>query len=76
MNRRFRLTFNADKCKGCEICVGVCPRHILELGAEVNANGYHSACCTDESLCVGCASCALMCPDCCIAIYELEEGEV
>ena len=75
MNRRFHLVFNADKCKGCELCVSVCPKRILAMGAAVNAKGYHSACCADEAACVGCASCALMCPDCCITIYELEEGE-
>ena len=41
----------------------------------VNNKGYHPAGITDESACVGCRSCATMCPDCCISIYELEEGE-
>ena len=75
MKRRFRLSFNADKCKGCEICVSVCPKHILAMDTAVNAKGYHPACCTDDTQCIGCTSCALMCPDCCITIYELEEGE-
>jgi len=75
MKKRFRLAFNADKCKGCEICVSVCPKKILTMDAAVNAKGYHPACCADESECIGCASCAMMCPDCCITIYELEEGE-
>ena len=28
-----------------------------------------------HSHCIGCSSCAMMCPDCCISIYQLEEGE-
>ena len=49
--------------------------HLLALDAAVNAKGYHPAGITDQAACIGCASCALMCPDCCISIYELEEGE-
>lgn len=33
------LFFNSNRCKGCELCVAVCPKHILELGSEVNAKG-------------------------------------
>ena len=73
--RRFKVSFNRDKCKGCELCVSFCPKKILALDSAVNAKGYHPACITDQTECIGCTSCALMCPDCCISIYELEEGE-
>ena len=75
MDRRFKVLFNRDKCKGCELCVSFCPKKILAMDTVVNAKGYHPACITDQSECIGCTSCALMCPDCCISIYELEEGE-
>ncbi|MGN1002199.1 MAG: 4Fe-4S binding protein [Oscillospiraceae bacterium] len=76
MKKRFKVTFNRDKCKGCEICVSFCPKKILAMDpAEVNAKGYHPATILDQGACIGCQSCALMCPDCCIRIYELEEGE-
>ena len=75
MKKRFKVLFNRDKCKGCELCVSFCPKKILALDSAVNAKGYHPACITDQSECIGCTSCALMCPDCCISIYELEEGE-
>ncbi len=75
MKKRFKLEFNRDKCKGCEICVSFCPKKLLALDKEVNSKGYHPACITDQDACIGCQSCALMCPDCCISIYELEEGE-
>ena len=73
--RRFKVSFNRDKCKGCELCISFCPKKILALDNTVNAKGYHPASITDQSACIGCASCATMCPDCCITIYELEEGE-
>ena len=75
MKKRFHLEFNADKCKGCELCVTVCPKHILAMAPGVNAKGYHPAGVTNEDECIGCTSCALMCPDCCITIYEREEGD-
>ena len=76
MNRRFRLSFNADKCKGCEICVSVCPKHILAMDAAVNAKGYRPAGIVNPEECIGCQSCAMMCPDLCITIYQLEEGDI
>lgn len=75
MKRRFKVLFNREKCKGCELCVSFCPKKILALDSAVNTKGYHPACITDSAQCVGCTSCATMCPDCCISIYELEEGE-
>lgn len=75
MKRRFKVEFNRDKCKGCELCVNACPKKILALDSNVNTKGYHPAGITDQEACIGCTSCALMCPDCCITIYELEEGE-
>ena len=75
MKRRFHVSFNRDKCKGCELCVSACPKKILSLDKSVNAKGYRPAGITDEGACIGCQSCAMMCPDLCISIYELEEGE-
>ncbi len=75
MKKRFKVIFNRDKCKGCEICVSFCPKKILTMSDTVNNKGYHPADIIDQSQCIGCASCALMCPDCCITICELEEGE-
>ena len=64
------LTFNQDRCKGCELCISVCPKHILELDAVANVKGYRPATCVDESKCVGCASCAKICPDSIITIQK------
>ena len=75
MKKNFKVVFDRDRCKGCELCINACPKSILALDSSVNNKGYHPAGITDESACVGCRSCATMCPDCCISIYELEEGE-
>ena len=73
--RRFKVLFNKEKCKGCEVCITFCPKKILCLDPEVNAKGYHPAGISNQEECIGCQSCATMCPDCCISIFELAEGE-
>ena len=75
MKRRFKLEFNKDKCKGCELCISFCPKKILALDGTVNAKGYRPAGVVNPAECIGCQSCAMMCPDLCITILELEEGE-
>lgn len=67
-----RVTFNDDACKGCELCVVVCPVKILELNIEkINSKGYSPAHCIDQDKCIACANCAIMCPDSVITVERL-----
>jgi len=64
-----RIIVEGRYCKGCGLCVAVCPRDCIALDPEtITDKGYHPAMLTDESLCTGCASCALMCPDVAITV--------
>lgn len=64
-----KVTFDTDACKGCGLCVGACPKKILEISKDkINKKGHHPVEMTDSSLCMGCAFCATMCPDCIITI--------
>lgn len=66
-----KIIVNEKYCKGCELCVSACPKHIIALAANrINAKGYHPAELTDEAACVGCASCAMMCPDAAITVLR------
>ena len=65
-----KVTFDKDRCKGCSLCVGVCPKGIVALSHELNAKGYHPAQVTDQEKCIGCAFCATMCPDCVITVEK------
>lgn len=66
-----KVTFNEERCKGCGLCVGACPKHIVALLTDkINTKGYHPAGVTDMSACIGCAFCATMCPDCVIRVEK------
>lgn len=66
-----RIEVDPGFCKGCGLCVDVCPTHIIELDAStLNAKGYHPAHCTDQDKCTGCCSCAMMCPDVAITVWR------
>ncbi len=63
-----KVTFNTDMCKGCGLCVTVCPKHIIYLSDTLNKKGYSAATVAEMDKCIGCASCATMCPDCIITV--------
>ncbi len=66
-----KVTFDTDKCKGCGLCVGACPKKIVRLShGKINTKGYHPAEITDQSACIACAFCATMCPDCVITVEK------
>ena len=30
-----KVTFDSDRCKGCELCTAVCPKHIVAIDMKV-----------------------------------------
>ena len=74
MSKHYRVIFNRDKCKGCELCSAFCPKKIIVMDTQVNAKGYCPAKITRQEECIGCQSCATVCPDCAIEIYLEEEA--
>jgi 2-oxoglutarate ferredoxin oxidoreductase subunit delta len=68
------VTIDAERCKGCDLCVVACPTKTLSLQSkEVNDRGYHYAYMSNPTACIGCTACATVCPDACIEVYKVVE---
>ena len=68
------ISVDRHYCKGCGLCVAVCPVKALQLGAERNHMGYHTPL-ADNDLCKLCKACELICPDVAIWLEQnREEG--
>ncbi len=66
-----KTEFNIERCKGCGLCVSVCPQKIIALRKDVlNSKGFHPAGVEDMDRCTGCTICATICPDCVITVYR------
>ncbi len=64
------VSFREDRCKGCGLCVSVCPKKIILLRpGTLNAKGFRPAGIDEMEKCIGCASCAIICPD---SVIEVE----
>ena len=57
-------------CKGCGLCITVCPSHALSPGTNRNQKGYLMPAVAPEK-CDGCKSCEIICPD--FAIFTVKE---
>jgi 2-oxoglutarate ferredoxin oxidoreductase subunit delta len=68
--KKTKTKIDKERCKGCNLCVEVCPVKILIMSDEVNKKGYRFAVLKDPEKCTGCGLCVMMCPDCSIEIVE------
>lgn len=64
--RLFSVEINLAYCKGCEICVQVCPKDVLLMNDRAKAVVGNIKDCT------GCLSCEIYCPDFAIDVQEVE----
>ena len=59
-----------EYCKGCALCVAVCPAGCLRLSDEVTDAGVLPAEVVETADCTGCLQCHTVCPDAAIEVYE------
>jgi 2-oxoglutarate ferredoxin oxidoreductase subunit delta len=61
---------DADRCKGCSLCVVTCPHKNLKLSNVFNRIGFHPAVFSyegEKGECTACGICYWVCPDFAIA---------
>jgi len=70
-----KYNIDIDRCKGCGLCISVCPKNVLEISRQINMKGYFPVCQARPEDCIFCTACCIMCPDVAITITETEEEE-
>ena len=68
-----KIIIDIERCKGCTLCVTVCPNNVITISEKSNSKGYFPAVSTGPD-CTGCANCAIVCPDCAIEVYRDKAG--
>jgi len=68
-----RIVVDEDLCKGCELCISVCPKNVISMAADrFTPKGYHPAELVDpDGECTGCAICSIICPDAAITVFRM-----
>lgn len=68
-----KIEIDRERCKGCELCISVCPKKRIGVSKGLNQKGYYPAeFCPAEGkeACTGCTLCAVICPDLAIEVYR------
>lgn len=68
MSKAFKVGVNSAWCKGCSLCMGVCPKSVLEMSDRMKSIPVR------ENDCIGCRQCENICPDLAITVKEVEEN--
>ena len=63
-----KITIDSERCKGCGLCVMVCPKNCIVISNQPNTIGYFAAEASNID-CNGCAMCAIICPDAAIEVF-------
>ena len=75
MSTKGKIIIDKERCKGCGLCVEVCPGNNIYMGKSLNKKGYPTACFKEQPAerqkeCTACTLCALVCPDSTIEVYR------
>lgn len=70
-----KIVIDTERCKGCGLCIAVCPKNSIVVSQESNKNGYFPAQAKNID-CTGCSQCAIVCPEGIIEIHWEEPDQI
>ncbi len=56
------IEITSELCKGCKLCIDVCPKGVIDISDKLNTSSYHPAYYKGAD-CTGCALCFYACPE-------------
>jgi NAD-dependent dihydropyrimidine dehydrogenase PreA subunit len=59
---RGRIEIYTNQCKGCGLCIAVCPVTVINFAEIINSQGYRPAVYLGSG-CTGCGICFYVCPE-------------
>jgi len=71
--RTFAVTIDGEYCKGCNLCLQVCPKKVFSRGEKRSREGYRMPDVSQEGHCSGCLLCEMTCPDLALSVQEVRK---
>ena len=70
-----KIVIDAERCKGCGLCIDACPQKNIHLSEEADLRGIRIACHDDSDECNACKFCYEVCPDVAIIVYKRQKKD-
>ena len=70
-----KININIERCKGCGLCIMVCPKSCIIVSKKSNKNGFFPAQ-SDNTDCTGCGACAIICPEAIIEVFQNQSSKI
>jgi 2-oxoglutarate ferredoxin oxidoreductase subunit delta len=70
--QKIKILIDDQFCKGCNLCLHVCPKNIFSEGEGRSRGGYRMPRVDGEKECTGCLLCEMTCPDLALTVRREE----
>jgi len=57
------VELNRERCKGCYLCLNICPNALFSIDKKANKNGVFPVLMENADYCLNCQRCVEICPD-------------
>jgi len=69
-----KIKLNRKWCKGCGLCIEICPKNVYDRGNKVSTKGFKEIIVKNPDACNQCQLCELLCPDLAITIENTKKN--